>query len=172
MDLISSDLYSVIELYVAYQLRQFVLAVETTPTLTVLKASLNRAFRDGDVTSDIAWRTVKPYREADAVRNRYLSMDEIERLTSATTGDFGNLAMGALLTGSRYSELANLRAQDLNAANRSVYIRRSKSARARHVVLTAEGQRFFAPVAPSMPPRRRPGGRLARGRSSGADIRR
>jgi hypothetical protein len=38
--------------------------------LTVLKAALNRAFRDGRVASDEAWRKVKRFREADAAVRR------------------------------------------------------------------------------------------------------
>jgi hypothetical protein len=34
--------------------------------LTILKAALNLAYRDGDAQSDEAWRRVKPFREADA----------------------------------------------------------------------------------------------------------
>lgn len=34
--------------------------------LTVLKAALNYAFREGRVATDEAWRKVKPFREADA----------------------------------------------------------------------------------------------------------
>ena len=38
--------------------------------LTVLKAALNHAFREGRVPNDEAWRRVKPFREADAARVR------------------------------------------------------------------------------------------------------
>lgn len=50
--------------------------------LTVLKAALNRAFADGKVAGDDAWRRVKPFRGADAARVRYLSDDEARRLAT------------------------------------------------------------------------------------------
>ena len=48
--------------------------------LTVLKAALNRAWREGKIPSDDAWRRVEPFEEADAARVRYLSIDECRRL--------------------------------------------------------------------------------------------
>ena len=38
----------------------------------VLKAALNLAFREGHAASDEAWRRVKPFREASALKIRYL----------------------------------------------------------------------------------------------------
>jgi hypothetical protein len=52
--------------------------------LTILKAALNHAHREGRCASDDAWRTVRAFREADAVRLRYLSDDESRRLTNAS----------------------------------------------------------------------------------------
>ena len=40
--------------------------------LTVLKAALNHAFREGKIASDDAWRRVRPFREADAPKIRYI----------------------------------------------------------------------------------------------------
>src|SRR5207244_4151206 len=48
--------------------------------LTILRAALNQAFRDGKVASDVPWRTVKPFREVDAPRLRYFTKDEVRRL--------------------------------------------------------------------------------------------
>ena len=40
--------------------------------LTVLKAMLNRAFEEGQVSGDLAWRRVKPFRGVDVARERFL----------------------------------------------------------------------------------------------------
>ena len=53
----------------------------------------------------------------------------------------------ALFTGCRYSELARLTAGDVNARTGTLHIARSKTGKARHVVLTDEGARFFAALA-------------------------
>ena len=70
--------------------------------LTVLKAALNHAHREGRVGSDAAWRMVKPFRSVDGVRTRFLQPQEASRLITACEGDFRALVRGALLTGCRY----------------------------------------------------------------------
>jgi integrase len=64
--------------------------------LTILKAALNHAHREGRCASDDAWRTARAFREADAVKLRYLSDDESRRLTNACPADFRALVTGAL----------------------------------------------------------------------------
>ncbi|MBK7162274.1 MAG: site-specific integrase, partial [Sphingomonadales bacterium] len=72
--------------------------------LTILKAALNRAYQDGDVQSDHAWRKVKPFEKADGVKLRYLSDDESRRLVNATDPTFRPMVQAGLLTGARYAE--------------------------------------------------------------------
>ena len=116
--------------------------------LTVLKAALNHAREEGHATGpDDAWSLVKPFRGADAPKVRYLSDDECVRLANACPPDFRALVTGALLTGCRYGELSAMRAGDLDQQAGSVNIPRSKSGKARHVVLTDEGREFFARTA-------------------------
>jgi len=82
--------------------------------LTILKAALNHAHREGKCASDDAWRTVRAFREVDAARLRYLSDDEARRLTNACPADFRALVTGALLSGCRYGELAAMTVEDFN----------------------------------------------------------
>ena len=42
--------------------------------LTILKAALNHAFRDGKIASDVVWRKVKPFGSVDAARVHYLTV--------------------------------------------------------------------------------------------------
>jgi integrase len=112
--------------------------------LTVLKAALNHAWKSGHVTSDDAWRRVKPFRAVGTARVRYLSEAECVRLVNACEPAFRNLVRGAMLTGCRYSELASLCAADFNADAGVLIARESKAGKPRHVVLTHEGQRLFA----------------------------
>jgi len=114
-------------------------------TLTVLRAALNQAFRDDEkVASDAAWRAVNPFREVDQPRVRYFTTDEVRRLVNAAQGPFRALVNAALLTGCRYGELCRLRVGDFNPDAGTVFVGQSKSGKARHVVLTEEGQTFFA----------------------------
>jgi integrase len=111
--------------------------------LTILKAALNHAWREGHVPSDAAWRRVKPFRGVEAARLRYLSIPEARRLVNACDPDFRKLVEAALQTGARYSELARLQVHDFNPDAGTVTVRQSKSRKPRHVVLTAEGAGFF-----------------------------
>lgn len=112
-------------------------------TLTVLKAALNRAWREGKIESDAAWRRVEPFEQVDAARIRYLTIDEAQRLVNACDTEFRALVQGALLTGARYGELTRLRVNDFNADAGTLTVQQSKSGRPRHIVLTDEGVALF-----------------------------
>ena len=118
----------------------------TNRTLTVLRAGLNRAWRDKKIVSDDAWRRIKPYKGVDVAKSRYLNRDEITRLVNACSPDFRRLAQGALLTGARYGELAALRVGDYNPDAESIHVRASKSGNTRHIFLTEEGPEFFEQI--------------------------
>jgi integrase len=115
--------------------------------LTILKAALNRAWREGKIASDDAWRRVEPFEEADAARVRYLSIDECRRLIDAADGRFRHLVRAALLTGCRFGELASLLVRDFNPDAGTLHIRTSKSGRGRHVVLHDEGIDLFSELS-------------------------
>jgi integrase len=112
-------------------------------TLTILKAALNRAWRDGKIVSDEAWRRVEPFEGVDAARVHYLSVAECKRLINAADADFRRLVQGALQTGARYGELARIAVADFNADSGTIAIHISKTGKPRHVVLTDEGVTFF-----------------------------
>jgi len=112
-------------------------------TLTILKAALNHAWREGKTPSDDAWRRVRPFPEADAARVRYLNTDEARRLLHACDEDFRDIVEAALLTGARYGELAAMTVFDFNRDSGTVHIRTSKTGKARHVVLNDEGRALF-----------------------------
>ena len=108
--------------------------------LTVLKAALNHAWREGVVPSDDAWRRVSPFKGVDAPVIRYLAEEEQRRLVNACSADFREIVRAALLTGCRYGELIALRAADYNAHAGMITVCESKAGKARHVVLTDEGR--------------------------------
>ena len=87
---------------------------------------------------------MEPFEGADAARIRWLTVAEAKRLINACDSDFRNLVRAGLTTGCRYSEIAALRVEDFQPDNGTVHIRKSKSGKARHVVLNTEGQALFA----------------------------
>jgi integrase len=109
----------------------------------ILRAALNHAFHDDKIESDMAWRKVKPFKGVGAARIRYLTLAESKRLINACDREFRALVQAALFTGARYGELARLRAQDFNSDAGTVFIEKSKSGKARHVILTDEGRALF-----------------------------
>ena len=111
--------------------------------LTVLKAALNYAWRQGRVVSDSPWRKVKPFRNASAPIVRYLTETECVRLINTCASDLRAIVQAALFTGCRYGELTILKVSDFNSDAGTLAIRTSKSGKPRHVVLTDEAKKFF-----------------------------
>jgi integrase len=119
--------------------------------LSMLKAALNRAFYADRVSSDSAWRKVKPFKQVDEAVVRYLSIPEIRRLANACPEDFRNLVEAALYTGCRYAELSRLKYEDYNDDSGTLSVRLSKG-KNRHVVLTDEGKDAFRRWTKDIPP--------------------
>ena len=120
--------------------------------LTTLKAALNRAFTNGRVTDDVAWRRVVPFAGVDAARPGYLTVEEAQRLLNASdaASGFRALVTGALQTGARYGELIAMRNSDFQRGK--IYIPTSKSGKPRDIVLTEEGNAFFESMTIGRPP--------------------
>ena len=116
--------------------------------LTVLKAALNHAWREGKTASDEAWRRVTPFQNVDTPVVRYLTAAECKRLVNAAKVDFRQLVQAALFTGCRYSELAALQISDFNPDADTLTVRTSKSGKPRHVVLNDEARNFFHSITP------------------------
>jgi len=111
--------------------------------LTVVKAILNKALEDELVSDGSAWKNVKPFKNADAPRVRFLTEAESTRLINACRPDFRPLVRAALFTGARYGELTGLTVADVNPDTASVFIRPSKGGKARYVPLSPAGLDFF-----------------------------
>lgn len=105
------------------------------------RAALNMAFNEGRVASDLAWRRVKPFRNVDRPRVRFLELEEVRALIAACEPDFRLLVQGALHTGCRYGELVGLRVDGYRDG--AVHLHETKSGRPRVVFLSEEGEEFF-----------------------------
>ncbi len=120
--------------------------------LNVLKAALNKAYLEGRVFSDEAWRRVKPFRGVNAAKVQYLTEEQCRQLVEACEESFRPLVQAAILTGCRYSEISRLTFNDFNQDSGTLFIQMSKNGKPRNVVLTEEGISFFADFKASNSP--------------------
>ena len=112
--------------------------------MTPLKAALNRAFEDGRVSDDTAWRRVKPFRKVSVARIRYFTKPEIEALLGAADPWFRVIIQAALFTGARWSEIHLMKVRDVDLKSGTILIPETKGGRPRYIHLSDEGARFFA----------------------------
>jgi integrase len=111
---------------------------------TPLKAALNRAFNDGRVPDDTAWRRVKPFPKVSVARIRYFTTAEIDALLTAAEPWFRATMQAALFTGARWSEIHPMKVRDVDLRSGTILFPETKGGRPRYVHLTDEGARFFA----------------------------
>jgi integrase len=111
---------------------------------TPLKAALNRAFDDGRVSDDSAWRRVKPFRNVSVARIRYFTKPEIDALLAAAEPWFRAVMQAALFTGARWSEIHQMKVRDVDLQTGTILLPETKGGRPRYIHLSDEGARFFA----------------------------
>jgi integrase len=117
--------------------------VTANRALTILKSALNRAWMDGMVPSDNAWRKVKPFKGVEDPKIAFLNEKECQRLVNACPEHFRQLVQGALYTGCRYGELIKMKCEDFNPKAGIATVYDTKSGRTRHIPVTAVGNEFF-----------------------------
>ena len=113
--------------------------------LTVLKAALNYAWREGNGGDREEWQRVKPFEDADAPKVAHLTEEQAKGLLAAASEDFRPMARAALLTGCCYGELTRLKVSDLD--NSQLFIEKTKTGKPRHVPLSDHGIKFFRVLA-------------------------
>ena len=82
--------------------------------LSVLKACLNLAWRDGNVADDTAWRRVKAFQNTGAARNLFLTEKQVAALLAHAKGAVQNIIKAGVLTGARRGELFALTVRDFD----------------------------------------------------------
>lgn len=117
--------------------------------LQMFKACLNFAYSKNRVTSDKAWRGVKPLKDAERSRELVLTPDQVSALADAADNQaLKDVIVAAFLTGARYGELVGAKVSDLNG---SVLLVDGKTgARAMH--LSSQAQELFARLAKDKKP--------------------
>lgn len=111
--------------------------------LGVLKAALNKAFREDKVRSDMGWRWATQFKLGSVSKIECLSAEQCQKLMFFLPEDFRQFVRGALFTGGRFTEMATLTAGDYDQRSGTIYFAPGKTARSRHVVLSQEAREFF-----------------------------
>ncbi len=109
----------------------------------ILRSAFRMSWENGETASDRAWRCLKRLPHADTPRKEFLTRAQCKALLDASKPDLRRLILGALYTGCRVSELAQMRARDVGGHFFGVYVRPLKSYRARYVHLPDEGMSYF-----------------------------
>ena len=117
--------------------------VTANRNLAALKAVLNLAYYEGKVSERGAWDRVKPFKNVDQPRQRFLTMAEVRKLLRKLPDDLSRLAQAAVLTGGRYGELAALTSGDFDSEAGTIGFRETKAGRIRYTPLTDEGVMAF-----------------------------
>jgi integrase len=122
--------------------------------LTILKAALNRAWReDRLIADDTAWRMVGRVDGGGEARKIFLTAAQARVLVAACAGAaLKRLVQAALLTGARSGELAALRVHDFDNSTGTLEIRDGKTG-GRTVYLSQEACGFFAGICAGHAPK-------------------
>lgn len=110
---------------------------------THLKAALNRAYQDGKIASDEAWRRVKPFQNVEKAVIRFIEEEECRRLVNASNSNFRPLVQAALFTGCRYGEIIKMKKRDFHPEHGVMHIPETKTGKPRYVTLDKAGTAFF-----------------------------
>ena len=97
--------------------------------LTVLKAALNLASPTGGPPAIRRGRSVKPFKDVDGARLRYLTDDEARRVVNAARPGVSPDRASALLTGARWGELRRVAVADVDLRSGTVRLLRPRAAR-------------------------------------------
>jgi integrase len=111
--------------------------------ISILRGAFGLAWENGEIDGDRPQRCLRHLPNIDRPRTVFLSREECTRLVEASRPDLRQLILGALYTGCRVQELANLRVRDVAREGFGIYVSPSKNYRPRFVFLPDEGMAFF-----------------------------
>lgn len=117
--------------------------------LTVFKAAMSRAFGDGLVKDDRAWRAVKAFKGVGEARATVLTLEEMQRLVDCCPSGLRELVAAGAYTGARLGELTSARVRDLDAKGRTLSVRGKTGPRVVH--LDAGAFALFSRLAKGRP---------------------
>lgn len=111
--------------------------------VTILRMAFQHAWDNGHISSERPWRCLKRVSVNHSPRSIFLTRSECHRLLEHCTPALRKLVLGALYSGCRVGELANLRAEDVGHQIFGIRISAFKRSPSRFVFLPDEGMAFF-----------------------------
>jgi integrase len=120
--------------------------------ITSVKAAMNRAYDNGRVASDAAWKRIEKFEGVDSSRLRWLTPAEITRLGNVCDPPWRKVVHAAVQTGARWSELRRAKVRDYDPTSGKLQIPKSKNQKARWIPLTDEGCAFFDSITAGREP--------------------
>jgi integrase len=115
--------------------------------LSIVKAMLNKAISDSrnGISSDNAWRLVKPFHGVSKARDIRLSPEQARALIAVCDDvNFGNLVSGAYLTGARYGELNSCRVRQYDPVSKTLSVSGKTGRRA--IILQSSAVTFLSKI--------------------------
>lgn len=109
----------------------------------ILKTAVEMAWENGHIEDQRAWKRLHRVPNIERPRTIFLTRAECNLLLNECRPDLKDLVLGALYSGCRASELANLRVKDVAASVYGLFIGASKGSPSRYVFLPDEGMVFF-----------------------------
>lgn len=109
----------------------------------ILRLAFKMAWENGEISSERHWLCLRRVPHADTPRHYFLTRGQCQELLAASRSDLKLLVLGALYTGCRISELANLKVADVGGHVFGIYVGPQKSWKSRYVLLPEEGMSFF-----------------------------
>jgi integrase len=109
----------------------------------ILRLAFKMAWENGRTDNERAWRCIRRLPNYEAPRQIFLTRIECRELITHCREDLSFLVRGALYSGCRVTELAELRCQDIGKDVFGLFVATEKSRKSRHVILPEEGMQFF-----------------------------
>lgn len=120
--------------------------------MSPLRAALNRAFADGKVTTDFAWREdLKPIKNASRRRELYLDIEQRRRLISAAAPDIAAFLRGMSILPLRPGALAALKVGDFDKRLKTIKVGKDKAGADRRLTLPVAAVEFLSEQADGRP---------------------
>ncbi len=111
--------------------------------LGILRLAFKMAWENCRTDDERAWRRIRRLPNYEAPRQIFLTRIECRELIRHCREDLSLLVRGALYSGCRITELAELRCQDIGKDVFGLCVVTAKSRKSRYVILPEEGMQFF-----------------------------